>query len=290
VYIGLVSQEIQGTRQIFAFLNYDVLSKLVKTPENDSYDAIFCRNENTQIYPIADANPNSTLKWATVDELMFEQKILEESVDPNIAELFSKQYNLWNIEDSNGVDILFPFVVYGVELNAENKFQTVVAGQSTGEEDPFALNGKIENYGADEMHDEYADRYCFTIKPIDNNPSAEHPVTEPMPEQPMPEQPVTESAPQHTSEQTGGSSNQPRRYVMFAWKTRYVIDDADKSVSEEDSADVQTGGSLSEEDSSNIALAKLQFPTIYTISKSEFTNDQPIVTWGILNPTQFVGL
>jgi hypothetical protein len=86
---------------------------------------------------------------------------------------------------------------------------------------------------------------------------------------------------------------------MFAWKTRYIINDAEPSGTQssqppEDSINTEYsaagGGDLSEEDDSNIALEKLQFPTIYTISKSEFTNDQPIVTWGILKSSQFVGL
>ena len=89
----------------------------------------------------------------------------------------------------------------------------------------------------------------------------------------------------------GGNPINPRRYAMFAWKTRYIVDDSDV-VPQEPNIDtqVQVGGyeEITEQDADSIALAKLQFPTIYTITKNE--SIPPTVTWGILNPKQFIGL
>jgi hypothetical protein len=266
----LVSEDIQGTRQIFVFLNYDLLNKLVKTPENDSYDAIFCRYENTQIYPIADANPISKLKWATVDELFFEKKIVEEPVDPMIAELFTKRESLWNIEDSAGLNIHFPFVVYGVKMSPENKFVNITIAED--------VTDQIENYGTNDMHDEYAERYCFTINPMQqylNGQSSD--------QESVTEEPIMSGGKSSGGDPSNNISTKPRRYAIFAWKTRYILKDEEPS-QEQEEEDTST------EVSNEIAMAKLQFPTIYTITNNESTENQPVVTWGILNRSQFVGL
>jgi hypothetical protein len=402
-YVGLASEEIQGTQQIFVFLNYDILEKTIKTPDNDSSEAIFCRNEGTKLYPIVDANPDTTIKWATVDELICEKKIVEEPVDPMIASFFAKNENLWNIEDSEKIYIDFPFVVYGVRLDSSDKFQTVTTSEE--DEDPFVADGKIEKYGTpdspeeDGIADEYNPRYCFTLNPIAG-----------------------------TEEPTG---SRPRRYAMFAWKTRYIVKESEieqldsqfggepvpapvsgseqgqepapepeqvpssepvpatdpeqvpssemvptteplsepatatepAPLAEPGSAPVVEPGSepaplaepgsepaplaepgsaplaepgsepetspepgsetapapepepepapetvplaepetapspeeeqepvLSEEDQEKIAILKLNFATIYTITKSKFTDNKPLVTWGILNSEQFTGL
>ena len=277
IYIGLVSEDIQGTRQIFVFMNYDLLNKLVKSPENDSYDAIFCRYDNTQIYPIADANPNSKLKWATVDELFFEKKITEEPVDPMIAELFMKRESLWNIEDSAGLNIHFPFVVYGVKMSPENRFENITTSED--------MNDQIENYGSDDMHDEYAERYCFTITPMQQSSDTD--------QSSNPDQ-SSNSVTDQLSESimSGGNATQPRRYAMFAWKTRYILKDEEPSQSQPNTEGdtFEEGEDTSTEILSEVAMTKLQFPTIYTITNNESTDNQPVVTWGILNRTQFVGM
>jgi hypothetical protein len=336
IYAGLVLQKIEGTNHIFAFLNYDSLENIVQTPENKAQtDLIFCRNKDASIYPITDSNQNSKLKWATVDELLFEQKILTEPVDPAIFELFSNNDNLWNIEDYQKNYILFPFVVYGIN----NAFQTITVDNA----DEFLLDGQIENYGEDGIADEYDSRYCFTINPSSSLNTIRD------------EQ-------QHSI---------PNRFAMFAWKTRYIVTDeqvkslhsptkqcaaptAFSSVSTplrlenppiptislrdrsffadgidqtlelsketrmqntddaKDSGD-QKGGAQENplklydgnspdetplkltfnddgdnadhdgEEEEQIALAKLNFPTIYTITQNEHTNNKPIVVWGILN-------
>ena len=404
IYVGLVLAEIQGKQTVFAFLNYDLLEKLVKTPENYSYGYVFCRNENTQLYPIVDANPNATLKWATVDELFFEQKIVEEPVDPSIAELFKDNDNLWNIENSEKCYIDFPFVVYGVQIDeSTDKFKTVIVNEDVD---------KIEKYGIppseeeDGIAAEYRDRYCFTLHPVsftaesisesdqttavipseqvyepettepessqttaelqstDNTEpeSLQNPAelqstdnTEPESSQTAAELQATDntepessqthaeqiSEPAQSSTETkdseseqstveplpesgelqgnmdetkekeenkkpliqGGENVKPKRYAMFAWKTRYIITESevDQLMSEtqyggDDSEKVESLEQTEEEpvydeeDKNTLLIEKATFPTIYTITKSKYTNNKSIVTWGILESNQFTGL
>jgi hypothetical protein len=342
MYVGLLAEEVQGNRQIFAFLNYDYLETIVQTPENKAQSGLlFCRNPDSKLYPICDANSNAKLKWATVDELLFEKKIINDDVDPGISELFLKNNKLWNIEDSEGNDILFPFVVFGVNVKQEEKqYQTVATSSSPvdSKEDPFVLHGKTEIYGTPQnkeengIADEYDERYCFTLRPL--------------------------------------ADVNPRRYAMFAWKTRYIVSDeqvrslgqnvdngepaagpepdtqpnkepdtepqqdtqpnkepdtepqqdtdtspsAKNALSESESVAVQTPNplklefddspvpplklelddndepELSEENKDRIALEKLKFPTIYTITQNELSDNKPLVTWCILNSNQFTGL
>jgi hypothetical protein len=330
VFVGLVSEDIQGKKQVFAFLNYDVLAGLVQSPENPSLDAIFCRNKDTHIYPIRDSNPESKLKWATVDELYFECKIIEDEVDSNISDLFSKHYNLWNIEN-DGKYTIIPFVVYKVEKK-NDVFATVQANsEDTGE--------MIEEYGSKDdagIADDYDERYCFTIHPLSCS-----------------------------SSQDASCKDVPRRYAMFAWKTRYVVTESDVALLNGDQPQPQpqepsdnmmppqngdqaqpqeqsdnmmppqngdqvqpqepsdnmmppqngdqaqpqpqppsdnmmppqNGGdqnetkpALSEEEKDNIASERLLYPTVYTITTNKFTKNVPTVTWGIKNKDQFVGL
>jgi hypothetical protein len=283
-----VSEDIQGKKQVFAFLNYDVLAGMVQSPENPSLDAIFCRNKDTHIYPIRDSNPESKLKWATVDELYFEGKIIEDEVDSNISDLFSKHYNLWNIEN-DGKYTIIPFVVYKVEKK-NDVFATVQANsEDTGE--------MIEEYGSKDdagIADDYDERYCFTIHPLSCS-----------------------------SSQDASCKDVPRRYAMFAWKTRYVVTESDVALLNGDQAQPpsdnmmppqnddqaqpqepsdnmmppQNGGdqnetkpALSEEEKDNIASERLLYPTVYTITTNKFTKNVPTVTWGIKNKDQFVGL
>ena len=447
MFIGLMIED----GQLFVFLNYDYLSTIVQTPENQAQsDLLFCRNDGTKLYPINDANTESKLKWATVDELLFEKKILTEEVDPTISAAFSKHYNLWNIEDSDENYIDFPFVVYAVEKTPEGKFKTIeTVAKKEEEDDLFILNGKIENYGypekegEDGIGDEYDARYCFTIVPfsigdlqvesqesVTEQPSEESPVEsteesvteqpsegppvesteESVTEQPSEESPVesteesvteqpSEGPPvesteeleqgntENTNKTTGGSTGIPKRYVMFAWKTRYIVsesqvqeisgdqqtntpdsnsiqtqtggkeaqtlfetkptkldsgepdsiietitkefeslrspnenkkdetiteesDDSDESVKEEeldeevndlepkenplkldlDEKSKEDESEFSSEIKDQMALERLKFPTIYTITNNEFTDNKPVVMWGILNSKQFTSL
>ena len=260
IYTGIVSCEIGGVKQLFAFLNYDLLEKKVKTPENELIELLFCRNDDTNIYPICDSNANTTLKWATVDELLVERKIVNEEVDSTIHDAFVNNSKLWNVKDSNDNYVQFPFVVYAVETTPENTFKTAQIIYDSSEDD-FVLNGKIENYGTSEENgiaDEYDARYCFTITPL----------------------PFTEKQPSTTEQNIG----HPKRYVMFAWNVRYIIKE-----NEPDNPDEKTT-SGSEEDADKIAIEKLQFPTIYTRTKNAFTHDETIVMWGVLNEHQFTHL
>jgi len=253
IYIGLVAEEIQGKKQLFAFLNYDALESIIDSP---SLDKLFCRNPESTVYPISDLNVKTTLKWATVDELFFEKKILEDEVESNISELFLKHDKLWNIEDENGQYALIPFVVFGVEKR-DNAFATILANPETAkikEEEDM----KIEEYGleTEDISDAYDSRYCFTIHPLLANES-------------------------------DSVNYPPRRFVMFAWKTRYVVDEptTDTQYLEEKEDTV-----LTEEEMDQMEVEKLLYPTIYTITNNRFTNHTPVVTWGIRNKSQFVGM
>jgi hypothetical protein len=192
-----------------------------------------------------------------------------EEVDPAIFDGFSKHHNLWNIEDENHNYIRFPFSVFAVEIDDTNKFKTITVEKSE-EEHPVV---QIDHYGTGTMVDEYGPRYCFTISPLD--------------------------------------AINPRRYAMFAWNARYIITDETQSEPNQDTP-TETGGTIfldshplkleldddddatsGEPDSAKLkdvmANEKLEFPTIYTITQNEYT-DKPVITWGILNETQFVQL
>ena len=314
VYNGLVLEEIDGVRQLFVFLNYDALDKIIQQNAGTNVaEQIFCKNDNSQIYPIHDANDKSALKWATVDELVVEKKIVNDDVDPVLSTMFLKNQNRWNIEDQNSNYILFPFVVYGLEKTADNKFATV---QYDGDETEFTFNGKIEQYGTpkegeDGISDEYSERYCFSLHPrtadenpvanenqpanenTENPPANENAVandnTENPPANDNMENPPTNENAENPPETVGGSSSKPRRYVMFAWNTRYILPDSEPK--KDDLDKVKDNAEDEEtEDNDAIAMAKLTFPTIYTITKNSFTNNEPMVTWGILNSQQFIGL
>jgi hypothetical protein len=208
--------------------------------------------------------------------------------------MFLKNKNRWNIEDPNSNYIMFPFVVYGLEKTTENRFATV---QYDGDENEFTLDGKIEQYGTpkegeDGIADEYSERYCFSLRPVENPVENEN--VENLPEnenvENLPENPVenenVENLPENQSETVGGSATKPRRYVMFAWNTRYILPDSDTTKNERH----ENKNDEDNEDTDAISMAKLTFPAIYTITKNSFTNNEPMVTWGILNQHQFVGL
>ena len=365
MFIGLVMEEVEGTRQIYAFLNYDYLSTIVKTPENQAQsDLLFCRNDGTKLYPIRDSNPDSKFKWATVDELIFERKLLTEDVDPNISSVFSKHSNVWNIKDSQERNIDFPFVVYAVEKTADQKFKTVETTFSNEDDSKGRNNDKIENYGTPEkdgedgIGHEYDARYCFSLVPFSMQsenaaPQELHSEKTPDlppaqgPELPIENSPGEESAkildnkPESNKIQ-GGSTGNPKRYAMFAWKTRYVINETQLNLLNEQSGgeemhkhedannldqintqqnmetptdpnhplkleldetptdpnhplhlvldENKKDGPLSEEDKDRMALERLKFPTVYTITNNKYTDNKPVVMWGILNSNQFTSL
>jgi hypothetical protein len=281
-------------------------------------------------------------------------------------------------------------LVYAVEKTDDGKFKTVDTEQNNVAR--FEAKGKIENYGTpkeegDEgIADEYDARYCFTptILGVNEPMSASMPASMPEPGQ------------------EGGGPGSIKRYAMFAWKTRYVVTDAQV---EELKSQAQTGGdpktgdlpkemqevegegespkeiregegegespkeeqkepdpdgspkeegevegespkeegdgegegdeketpkeTLKEEDQDlekpeelkkpeeskkpvqphgesalkldldeepsekekdQMALERLKFPTIYTITKNESTDNKPVVMWGVLNSKQFAGL
>ena len=285
MYIGLVLQKIQGTNTLFAFLNYDYLENVVQTPENKvQSDLMFCRNDNTTIYPISDSNKNSKLKWGTVDELLFEKKIATEPVDPAISELFSNNDNLWNIEDPQRNYIPFPFVVYGID----DGFRTI-----TTDDTDFEFNGTIETYG---KVDEYDDRYCFTLNPSDNKEQSpnrfamfawktRYIVTEDEVKSIQASSP-DESKPDEKRE--GGNNSDENPLKLFDENSP---DETPLKLSlEEEDAEANTESKTDAEEDDEIASIKLNLPTIYTITQNEHTDNKPTVVWGIRNSKQFTRL
>ena len=330
VYTGLVSD---GTRQLFAFLNYDLLVGMIETPENKAQSGlVFCTNTDSS------ESEKHEHKWGTVDELIFEQKIGEEGVDPTIRETFAKHKNLWNIVNDNDEYIDFPFVVYALEKDESNKLQTI----KDGDGNPV----KLEKYGTSDTDvDEYDDRYCFSLKPIlsdgpgkryamfawrtryilpESGSESDAPVPEaPAPETPVPETPVPESgsdapeyetpatetpAPETPAPETPESGSEAP--APEAPKKGGAPDESDKKMDieifdihlkspgplqleekpEEKESDSEDKTEMSEEDKDRFENEKLNFPTIYIITKNEQTNNEPIVTWGILNPKQFTAI
>jgi hypothetical protein len=284
-YRGLVSEKMEdGTSVVLAMFDYDVISKLVQRHDDSNPGAIFEINDNS-IYPIHDENIRSTLKWAIVDEIIFNNTIELTPIHPTIFEVFIKHDNLWNIEDVYHAYIDFPFLVYNLEEtstkevdsteeeipehsveqdnveNAENaednipKFRTVKVSPPEDEEgsmlrsesmfvaDSFDTTAfsvsELDNYGKE---DEYDNRYCFTQKPLPNK---------------------EESA-----------AN--KRYAMFRWKTRYILD-------EETHAESNPDGEIEDK----LAEEKLEVPTIYFKMHQD---NEHIVVWGVKHNNQFIAL
>ena len=256
MFIGLVPGESNGVKQIFAFLNYDFLETVLLTPDKKNDKALFCINNDTQLYPINDINPNAKLKWATIDELLFEQKILGENVEQNIFDVFYKNENLWNI-DMDGKNIDFPFVVYAVK-KTNDEFTTV---STMDENASFMKNGKIEEYGpSEETGDEYNDRYCFTLTPFNST---------------------------NSSIRYAMFAWDTRYIVTDDPLGTPEVDDQDEPIEIEDT---QPQDENEEYEKDEIENEKLNFPTIYTITNNSFTKSVPTVMWGVLNNKQFVGL
>ena len=126
---------------------------------------IFCSSR-----PKITDEDESDLRWATVDELIFQKKMLGQPIDPIISDAFKTQDILWNITDATtGEYIDFPFVVYGVKETADNVFATVTVedGKDAGEESILSVK-QTGQYGTSGLSDQYGMRYCFTIQPFDS--------------------------------------------------------------------------------------------------------------------------
>jgi hypothetical protein len=110
---------------------------------------------NHAILSLDDSTPVSNMKWAVVDEILFEKKLLTLPFDPKVTEFFLRHEPLWNIEYDK-VYIDFPFSVYPVG-ETDGKL-----ANTTGEVQP------LDSYS---RHEDYGNRYCFTylpIGPVDN--------------------------------------------------------------------------------------------------------------------------
>ena len=123
-----------------------------------SFDAMVEKEmfSNHAILSLDDSTPVLNMKWAIVDEIVFEKKLLTLPFDPKVTEFFSIHESLWNIEYDK-VYIDFPFSVYPVEEKDGKLVNT------TGEV------AAIDSYS---QHEDYGDRYCFTYLPISASSSS----------------------------------------------------------------------------------------------------------------------
>ena len=105
---------------------------------------------NHAILSLNDSSPVLNMKWAIVDEIVFERNIMGVAFDTKISEFLLDHDSLWNIEyDSVYID--FPFSVYPV-------------GESDGQ--LVNINSSVKKTDLYTLHEDYGDRYCFTYKPI----------------------------------------------------------------------------------------------------------------------------
>ena len=102
------------------------------------------------ILSLSDSTPALNMKWAIVDEIVFERNIAGVPFDPKVTALFVEHDALWNIEYDE-VYIDFPFSVYPV-----------------GEVDGKLANVSSEVRKTDmyAQHEDYGDRYCFSYQKI----------------------------------------------------------------------------------------------------------------------------
>jgi hypothetical protein len=96
----------------------------------------------------------STMKWAIVDEIVFERNIMGVPFDANVTAVFLEHESIWNIEYDR-VYIDFPFSVYAV-----------------GETNDALANVSSDVRKTDlySHHEDYGDRYCFSYLPIGDTP------------------------------------------------------------------------------------------------------------------------
>jgi len=96
----------------------------------------------------------STMKWAIVDEIVFERNIMGVPFDANVTAVFMEHESIWNIEYDR-VYIDFPFSVYAVgEIN-----------------DALAnVSSDVHKTDLYSHHEDYGDRYCFSYLPIGDTP------------------------------------------------------------------------------------------------------------------------
>jgi hypothetical protein len=306
-YRGLISETADGKTTILALFDYDAIDRVV----GSGPDAVFERNDAAStIYPITDENVGSALQWAIVDELVFNKKVVSTPVNPDISRIFAKHDNLWNIvksvpfcnsasSDSTKeqdcvckVVIDFPFAVY----NLEEVPTDAIVPETKGGSDPVVSNPvappsapkfrsvsvspifdkegaklreegipksdaislfpavQLNNYGKE---DEYDSRYCFSIVP------------------------VLDAA------KTSSSLGPAKRYVMFAWKPTFLLDDGHVSSDVSSDASAQEEVKTDAEAADAAMLAKMETNTIYfRMSQS----DKSYVVWGIRNNNQFSAL
>jgi hypothetical protein len=91
-----------------------------------------------------------------------------------------------------------------------------------------------------------------------------------------------------------------KRYAVFTDHPEY-LDDGNDSKTVEEKAPI-VGGGLEEDDKTDAEddqstedidknlIKKLETPVIYFIANNEYTNNQPVVMWGIKQNNRFVAL
>lgn len=199
IYRGLfVHGDSADSRTVYTVIDYDDLSKL--TPES------------------------SHITWALVDELIFQEKVLGNFLDPRINDAFDSRPYLWNITYNGDYLEYFPFVLYlvisreneyesdsiAVDENAATQTQTQNPVSLARKEKTITIGSKLDTYS---LVDEYGDRYCFTSEPIVSKPGVV-------------------------------------RYAVFTPKPKYIVDG---------SGVVNTEGVVEAEDVADLAEASIPF-------------------------------
>lgn len=211
------------------------------------------------------------IMWATVDELLFEKKVLGNQIDTKIVDAFETRPYLWNITYNGDYLEYFPFILYLViSLEGEgyesDSIAEVVNPSPPKKEKTITIGSKLDTYS---LVDEYGDRYCFTVDPIVAKPGVV-------------------------------------RYAVFTPKPKYILDGVDPEIQGVGSEiqginpEIQGGDPVPEgqeedplEDTQKEVLEetmseKIAYPVIYFTEKDGPLSGRHI--WGIKSTDLFVAV
>lgn len=208
----------------------------------------------------------SAYKWAVVDELVFEKRILGINVNPVISSTFARHPYLWNIK-YNGREIDFPFCLLNVkpsndlyinEMSPFSQSDTIFKHQSIvkiGESEDEYKYGSI-----------YGDMHLFSARPVRESTQQEH--------------------------------IQLQRYAVFTTGCKYVVDDGFndymKSRTQQMWNGLPTTNTLNpissteetEDDTKDEhEMENMMVSSLYFVEDKLFSTQTPL--WGIRQPYRF---
>lgn len=206
-------------------------------------------------------------KWAIVDELVFEKRVLGINVDPIISSTFAKHSYLWNIK-YGGREIDFPFCLLYVKPDYASYIN---------ETSPFTISDTVFKHQSivkiGESEDEYkygsvyGDMHLFSNKPVQEMTQQEHMLLQ--------------------------------RYAVFTIGCKYVVDDgfntymslkAEQSGQAWNPLPVTALHITSTEDDETDAndeqeMENMMVSCIYFVEDKLFSSQTPL--WGIRQPYRF---